>query len=176
MTLTVFPDILLLIVLLLGGKEYSAMSYVSEKNQGRKKLRVLDFDLPFLASEAAIDIDNLLSNRSKELTAMRLLADQLRNSIEISSSGKPHRALMDPATLTILGEAVARAAGEGYAQNVDDLLVDVVKIGTELSSDDPTKNFKELERARDFCVALSMAVVAYHKSISNLSPQHPFRR
>jgi len=152
------------------------MSYVSEKKQQRKGLRVLDFDLPFLASEAAIDIDNLLSNRARELTAIRLLADQLRNSIEISSSGEPPRSLMDPATLTVLGEAVARAAGEGYTKKIDDLLVEAVKIGTELSSEDPTKNITELERARDFCVALSMAVVAYHKSISDLSPQHPFRR
>lgn len=152
------------------------MSYVSEANQGRKGLRVLDLDLPFLASEAAIDIDNLLSNRSKEVTAIRLLADQLRNSIEISSSGEPLRSLMDQATLTILGEAVARTAGEAYSKKVDDLLSEAVKISKELSSDEPTRNPKELERARDFCVALSTAVVAYHKSISDLTPQHPFRR
>jgi len=152
------------------------MSYILAKNQGEKGLRALDLELPLLASEAAIDIDNLLSNRSKELTAIRLLADQLRNSIEISSIGEPPRSLMDPPTLSILGEAIARAAGEGYSKKVDDLLTEAVKIGTELSSEDPTRNIKELERARDFCVALSMAVVAYHKSISDLSPQHPFRR
>lgn len=152
------------------------MSHVAEMNQGEKGLRVLDLELPFLAIEAAIDIDNLLTNISKEMTAIRRLADQLRNSIEISSTGEPPRSLMDPATLTILGEAVARAAGEGYSKKVDDLLTEAIKIGTELSSDDPTKNIKALERARDFCVALSTAVVAYHKSISDLSPQHPFRR
>ncbi|OGW38716.1 MAG: hypothetical protein A2010_14630 [Nitrospirae bacterium GWD2_57_9] len=152
------------------------MSYLLEKKHERKGLRALDLDLPFLASEAAIDIDNLLSNRSRELTAIRLLADQLRNSIEISSTGEPPRSLMDPATLTILGEAVARAAGEGYSRKVDDLLAEAVKIGTELTSADPSKNLKELERAREFCVALSTAVVAYHKSISDLNPQHPFRR
>jgi len=152
------------------------MSYVADINQGKKGLRVLDLDLPFLATEAAIDIDNLLAKRSIEFTAIRLLADQLRNSIEISTTGEPPRSLMDPATLTILGEAVARAAGEGYSKKVDDLLTEAVKISRELSSDEPTRNLKELERARDFCVALSTAVVAYHKSISDLTPQHPFRR
>jgi len=152
------------------------MSYVLETGPARKGLRALDLELPLLASEAAIDIDNLLSNRSREFTAIRLLADQLKNSIEISSCGEPPRSLMDPATLTVLGDAVARAAGEGYTKKIDDLLAEAAKIGIELSSDDPTKNITELERARDFCVALSMAVVAYHKSISDLSPQHPFRR
>jgi hypothetical protein len=165
-----------MMALLFVGKEDSTMLCTSEQNESRKGLRVLDLELPFLASEAAIDIDNLISNRSKELTSIRLLADQLRNSIEISSTGEPPRSLMDPATLTILGEAVARAAGEGYSKKVDDLLTAAVKISTELSSDDPIKNIKELERARDFCVALSTAVIAYHKSISDLSPQHPFRR
>jgi hypothetical protein len=164
------------VVLFFKRKENSIMSYVLEQSHSRKGLRVLDLELPFLASEAAIDIDNLLSNRSREFTAIRQLADQLRNSIEISATGEPPRSLMDPATLTILGEAVARSAGEGYSKKVEDLLSAAVKISGELSSDDPTKDRKELERARDFCVALSTAVVAYHKSISDLSPQHPFRR
>lgn len=152
------------------------MSYVVDINQEKKGLRALDLDLPFLATEAAIDIDNLISNRSKEMTSIRLLAEKLRNSVEVHSTGEPPSSLMDPATLTILGEAVARAAGEGYSKKVDDLLTEAFNIGTELSSADPTKDIKALERARDFCVALSTAVVAYHKSISDLTPQHPFRR
>ena len=152
------------------------MSSMLEETRHSKGLRVLDNDLPFLATEAAIDIDNLLSNRSKEFAAIKRLAEQLRNSIEISAAGEPPRSLMDPATLTVLGEAVARASGEQYSKKVEDLLAAAAKISVELSSDDPIKNIKELERARDFCIALSTSVVAYHKSISDLSPQHPFRR
>lgn len=152
------------------------MSSIMDDVQSNKGLRVYDYDLPFLATEAAIDIDNLLSSRSKDLTAIRLLAEKLRNSIEISSTGEPLRSLMDPATFSIFGEAVARSAGEEYSKRAEDLIAAAAKISDELSSEDPTLNTKALERARDFCVALSTAVVAYHKSISDLNPQHPFRR
>jgi len=91
-----------------------------EETPGKKVLHVLDPDLALLASEAAIDIDNLLSNRSKDLKAMRDLAGRLKNSVEVSAGGPPH-SLMDPATLTVLGEAVAQAAGMTYAQKIEDL-------------------------------------------------------
>jgi len=146
-----------------------------EETPGKKVLHVLDPDLALLASEAAIDIDNLLSNRSKDLKAMRDLAGRLKNSVEVSAGGPPH-SLMDPATLTVLGEAVAQAAGMTYAQKIEDLLAEAFKISDELSSEDPTKNIEDLKRAGDFCMGLSMAVAAYRKSIRDLRPMHPFRR
>ena len=56
----------------------------SEKILVAKSLQVLDTDLSLLASEAAIDIDNLLSNRAKDFKAMRDLAERLKNSLEMS--------------------------------------------------------------------------------------------
>lgn len=153
------------------------MSSVLEQSSRNKGLRALDPDLPFLASEAAIDIDNLLSNRSEDLTAIRRLAERLNNSIEMGTAGSPPRSLMDPATLTVVGEAVAEALRRESSQKVEDLLREAAKIAMSLSSYDSTKNNKiELELARDFCVALSRAVVAYRRSISDLRPPHPFRR
>lgn len=148
---------------------------IQEETHSSKGLRVLDPDLPLLASEAAIDIDNILSHRSRDFTAIRDLAERLKNSIKMSPAGSPH-SLMDPATLTVLGEAVAQTAGIGYIKKIDDLLSEAVKIGNELSSEDPAKKPEELKRARDFCLALSMAVAAYRKSIRDLRPTHPFRR
>ena len=42
-----------------------------------KGFRALDPDIAMLASEAAIDIDNMLLHGSKELKAMRRLAERL---------------------------------------------------------------------------------------------------
>lgn len=69
------------------------------------RLRALDPDLPFLASEVAIDIDNMLSGTSNDQTAMRLLAEKLSQAI--GPNGGPLRSRMDMATLTVLGEAVS---------------------------------------------------------------------
>ncbi len=145
----------------------------SQSNQG---LRALDPDLPFLASEAAIDIDNLLSNRSKELTAIRRLASRLNNSIKLDTAGGPPRSLMDPAMLTVLGEAMGEALKNQSLQTVEDLLDEATKIAKVLSSEDLSQSPVESKQARDFCVALSRAVMVYHKSIRDLRPSHPFRR
>ena len=138
-------------------------------------LSAQDPDLPLLASEAAIDIDNLLSERSKDLTAIKRLAECLHNSIETGTSGSQPRALMDPATLSVLGEAVSGTLNGGPLKKLEDLLVKASKIAGTLSSDTPMENPDELRQAQDFCIALSRLVMAYHKSIEDLrSDGKPF--
>ena len=140
-----------------------------------KAFIVLAPDLPLLASEAAIDIDNMLSNRSKDFKAMRDLAVRLKNSIEISDSGQLH-SLMDPPTLIVLSEAVAQAAGKQHREKTEDVLAVALKIGDALSSEDPTKNPEALRLTPNFCMGLSMAAVAYRKSIRDLRQTRPFRK
>lgn len=147
----------------------------AEETEVGKSLQALDPDLPLLASEAAIDIDNLLSNRAKDLKAMRGLAERLKNSLEMSEGGLI-QSLMDPPTLLVLGEAVAHAVGKRSIEKIEDLLTDTFKISDELSSADPLKDIEALKRARDFCMGLSVAVVAYRKSIRALRQMRPFRK
>jgi len=139
-------------------------------------LRVLDPDLPFLAAEAAVDIDNLLSSRSEDLTAIRRLAEQLKNSLKLRPLGEQPRSLMDPATLTVLGEAMLKVLHPFPPSKFEDLLSEASKIAEELSNAEPTSNPKEMQKARNFCLALSRAAAAYSKSIRDLRPSHPFRR
>lgn len=152
------------------------MSRASALTQSDQGLRALDPNLPFLASEAAIDIDNLLSNRAEDLTAIETLAKLLTNSMEQGGTGGPPRSLMDPGTLTVLGQALAEARSSQALQKMEDLLTEAARIAGSLSSHDLKEKPDELERLRDFCVALSRAAVAYHKSIGDLRPSHPFLR
>ncbi|MEK7313962.1 MAG: hypothetical protein AAB065_05745 [Deltaproteobacteria bacterium] len=147
------------------------MSSASETSQGNQGLRALDPDIAMLASEAAIDIDNMLLHGSKELKAMRRLAERLNNSIEANTVGTWH-SLMDPVTLTILSEAVAEAKHKSL-QKVEELLDEAANIAKTLSSDRPMENPEELRQAGDFCVALSNAVIGYRKSIYDLCQPHP---
>ena len=149
-----------------------------ELPQSNQPLRALDPDLPFLAIEAAVDIDNMLSNRSEDFKAIQRLTDRLKNSIDLSMEGKHYRSSnqLDPATLTVLGGAVSEVTGKDSLQKVKDLIDEASKIVAILSSKELKKNRKDLEQARDFCVALSKAALAYHKSIIDLRPSHPFRR
>ncbi|MEW6113954.1 MAG: hypothetical protein AB1664_17605 [Thermodesulfobacteriota bacterium] len=150
------------------------MSQALSRDEESQELRVLDADLPFLAVEAAIDIDNLLSGRSKDMQARLKLAHQLRNSVD-RPNGTP-RSLMDAATLTVLGEALAQAVVTETLEKVDDLLLKAEQISQALGSEDPAQNREELQEAKEFCLALSRAVAAHHKSISDLRPSHPLRR
>lgn len=153
------------------------MSSAFVPTQSNKGLYALDPNLPFLASEAAVDIDNLLSDRlPHDLRAMRLLAERLKNSVKKDRVSSTLCSLMDPVTLTVLGEAMGDTVRTQSLQTVEDLLKEAGKIAVTLSKEDPKENSQELEQARDFCVSLSRAVMTYHKSIRDLRPSHPFRR
>ena len=135
-------------------------------SQSRKipRLSALDPDLAFLASQAAIELDALLSQRSTELAAVRELAEQLRNSITLSSADGGPQSLMDRThptqTVTRIRDLVSRAAA----------------IADDLQRSDPIRDRERLEWAREFCVSLSKTAAAYRKSIYDLRPAHPFRR
>jgi hypothetical protein len=155
--------------------EVNIMSSALVPTQSNQGLYALDPNLPFLASEAAVDIDNLLFDRPpRDLTAMRRLAGRLNNSVEKGTPGGALRSLMDPVTLTVLGEAMENAGRSQSLQTVEDLLGEADKIAVTLSKEDPKENSQELEQARDFCVSLSRAVMTYHKSIRDLRPSIRF--
>ena len=152
------------------------MSSTLAQSQSSQRLRVLDPDLPTLALEAAIDIDKLLSNKTQNLTAMKRLAEQLKDSIQVGIADGPPRSLMDPATLNVLGEAIAEVMKSESLHRIEDFLGKAARIAELLSIESPTDNQDELKQVRNFCLALSRAVMAYHKSILDLRPSHPFRR
>lgn len=144
--------------------------------QNSHALRALDADLPFLASEAAIDLDNLRSGTSDELDAVRRLAARLKNSVAKSSPAQTPHTAMDPATLMVLGEAVTVSAAQGVtSQKVEDLLVKAGEIADFLSGERLTDEPGKLDTALLFCVALSRAALAYGKSLRDLRPSHPFQ-
>lgn len=140
------------------------------------RLRALDPDLPFLASEVAIDIDNMLSGTSNDQTAMRLLADKLSQAIGLDPDGGPLRSRMDMATLTVLGEAVSQTVEKQSMKSIQDLLARASEITAVLASNEPVHDRQGLEKARSFCVALSRKAAAYSESIRDLNPSHPYRR
>ena len=153
------------------------MTFSMERSINEGEIHALDPDLPFLASEAAVDLANLRYGDSQRMEAIRNLADRLKKSIKKDSSGVPSRSLVDPDALTVLGGAVVESIFAGQSsKKIDDLLVRALEIAEFLSSenmqDDPTK----MEEAMNFCAALSRAAIAYRRSIRDLSPSHPFRR
>jgi len=152
------------------------MDFTMTQPQGNQGLRALDPDLPFLAAEVAIDVDNLLAGRSDDRAAMLRFAAILSQSTEIDPSSALPRSRMDMATLTILGEAVSETIEGTSLKKIEDLLVRASRIASVLENGDPQRDKDELEQAGNFCVALSQAAAAYSESIRDLRPSHPFKR
>lgn len=147
------------------------------KINSQAPLHVIDPDLPFLASKAAIELDNLILGRTSDLKSVNILAEKLRHSFEIDETNGERRSLLDPTTLTILGEAINKSETQPTVTKEKDLINKAWSIADELLQE---KNLKDdsgrLEWARAFCVALSSLTAAYHRSIFDLRPPHPFRR
>ncbi len=133
-------------------------------------LRALDPDLPFLAAEVAIDVDNLLAGRSEDRSSMQRLAGILSRSFDIDSSSAPPRSRMDIAAYSILSEAVTQSIKAETFKKMDDLLLKAIQVAKVLDKGDPQTDKAELEQAGNFCVALSKAAAAYRESIHNLHP------
>jgi len=140
------------------------------------RLRALDPDLPFLLSEVAIDIDNMLLGTANDKTAMRRLAEKLSQAIQPDPDGGPLCSRMDMATLTVLGEAVFETVEKQSIRNINELLERAKGIAAVLAKSEPDNDRQGLEQARSFCVALSRAAAAYSESIHDLNPPHPSER
>lgn len=153
------------------------MTFSMERSINEGEIHALDPDLPFLASEAAVDLANLRYGDSQRMEAIRNLADRLKKSIKKDSSGVPSRSLVDPDALTVLGGAVVESTFAGQSsEKIDDLLVRALEIAEFLSSENMQDDPAKMEEAMNFCAALSRAAIAYRRSIRDLSPSHPFRR
>ncbi len=153
------------------------MTSAIEQSSARSEIRALDPDLPFLASEAAIDLANLRYGESRRMDAILRLADRLKKSIKKDSSGIPSRCLVDPDALIILGGAVAASSSAAQSsERIDDLLARALGIAKFLSSENIQDNPAEMEGAMNFCAALSREAISYRHSIRDLSPSHPFRK
>jgi len=153
------------------------MAPVKERANSAGEIHALDPDLPFLASEAAVDLANLRYGESTHMEAIRDLANRLKKSIKKDPSGVPSYTLVDPDALTILSGALAESCPPTQPmQKINNLLSKALEIAEFLSSEEIQQKPDKLEEAMRFCAALSRATIALRRSMRELRPSHPFRR
>lgn len=136
------------------------------QEQSRQPLTVLDPQLPLLAAQAAVQLDNLLLERGTDLSAVFALAARLNNSQITASTSGPQSQLVDFATLSVLNQAIHGVSGVS-AQSLDDLAQQATKLTEELSSasTDKPANTIVLEKIRLFCSLLSQCSTAFQHSL-----------
>lgn len=140
-------------------------------------VNVLDPELPFLASQAAVELDAVLNGQQPAITAVKKLADRLQAAVNKSDPTQSARGLLaDTATVTVLGQAVNLADEENQLTNLQELFFRTQQIADQLSAAATGRTDNKLEWARAFCLALSRCAAAYRKSFYDIRQPHPYRR
>ena len=139
-------------------------------------INVVDPELPLLVSDAAVELDLLIQGDQPGLEAVRQLGDDLRKTLAKPAKAPPSRQLhVNTETETILGQAFCDAGGDP-STILRDLSRYTEEIATQLSSAEPGGRREDLERLREFCLALSRFAAAYRQSMTIALPPHPDRR
>lgn len=138
-------------------------------------LNTMDPELPLLASDAAVEVDRILQGLPSDRTAAQELALRLRRSVQPANGTTEARHMMDPATMTVLIEALGYGAPGSAVTTVADLISHTTSVADNLTKSDRVRDRAELESVRVFCISLSRLSSAYRKSIEDLHPSHPFR-
>ena len=133
----------------------------------------LDPELSFIASQAAIELDNLLLGRPGRFVAVAQLAEYLKSSA-IDSGAAQGTGPLDPQTIDVVSRAID-AAGEETLKTLEELKVHAGRLASELGEMDEASDEGKIERLRAFCVSLSQVATAQRQSILDMHPSHPFR-
>lgn len=142
------------------------------------RLRILDPEFSMIASQAAIELDNVILGRPNARSiAIKKLAEFIKHSLEQKTShvGQAERMNFDSNTIVVLGNAFDTMS-EKHAKTVGDLLKEALEVADKLESSEIDKDRPTLEQMREFCVALASCVSFYRQSVEDWMPTHPRRR
>jgi hypothetical protein len=138
-------------------------------------LRLYDPDLPMLAAQAAIELDSLRRGKLIGLRTVHEVGQRLRTSLETSpDNGK--RAIIDSSTFAIVGPALDTTEWSGRVKTTEQLINGTGEIADIMTDLNEQVETKQIEKIRNFCVALSKFAAAYRQSLHDLEPAHTFRR
>jgi hypothetical protein len=133
----------------------------------------LEMDLASLASQAAIELDDLFLGRRKDLTAVGVLVDKI-------AAGLPEGKPLDATTVVAVQRALIDTPGSKQTTTVSELQSSAAEMTARLSGLINGGDVKPpapdvLEQLRSFCVALSKHSTALQRSPYDRR-EHPFQR
>jgi hypothetical protein len=141
------------------------------------KLRALDPELPMLAAQAAMELDNYKSSGEIDFAAVKKLSLRLNNSFQSGvSAAEPRKALLDSGTVSLLGHAFNSSSRTDKISTIDQLSKELWDVAQRLEKVEAAPAEQPIEKIRDFCVALSECAASYRQTFHDLRPAHPFRR
>lgn len=128
---------------------------------------LLNSSIAITATEAAVDIDNMLLGRPKNLVAMHRLAVHLRDLV--AAGAPPH-----PIDSSIVEKIRGRIEGSNNTPQRHQILIDggIKKVAELLSDEKILGDPNTLEQLERFCLALSQAIMSARITLRH-SPRMP---
>jgi hypothetical protein len=132
-----------------------------------------DLDLCLLASNAAVELDDLLLGRSSHMDSVHELAEILGRIGEPDTAESPLAMRVDPYAALVVSNALDESRWCTPLATLADLAREAGTIAARLH-DSRTSQSDSIERMRSFCIALSKSAAAYGDSLKALRPRRPF--
>jgi hypothetical protein len=142
------------------------------------RLRALDPELPMLAAQAAMELDNFKLSGITDFAAVRILSLRLNNSFPSAGGAVvPRKALLDSSTVSLIGRALNSSSWTANkVSTIDQLDKELWEIAQRLAKVEAAPEEQPIEKIRDFCVALSESASSCRQAFHDLRPSNPFRR
>jgi hypothetical protein len=142
----------------------------------------LGHDLPSIACQAAIELDNLILDRGRSLPAVAELSNRLAEEVPNVPDLNSPLSLVDPSTVVALHGTFQEAPTTGPSDDIADLIQRASEIVKRLmmASNNPQAarfaDLEELRKLKEFCLILSRRAAAASGDPDEAGPPHPYRR
>jgi len=143
------------------------MPGTAENTHAAKRFKSFDPGLPFLASQAAIELDNLLLGKDVDPKAVKQLAQQLEESTAPAVGAEGRTSLMDPATVSVFSSAIS-ASGRPRVQTLAELASQAWQIARELQDSRENSEKQRLEQLGTFCTHLARSAIAHERALCDM--------
>ena len=147
-----------------------------------EKVIELENDLPSIACQAAIELDDLILGRDQSSESIRRLIDRLSEAIPTSGRTTTSGYLVDPTAAVVVNRAISEAGLVQPASKFAELVRDTEELTEQLrqvvANPESVRDAGQdsLRKLRTFCVALSRHASAERRRNRERVPQHPYRR
>jgi hypothetical protein len=135
----------------------------------RSAFRATDPGIPFLAAQAALELDLLSKARGTSLEHVEKLADLF---VDV---GKPVVEYYDPVTSGVISKALCTFFAPS-PESLTDFVARKREIGEILRKVAHGDNETPVDRLRDFCLAISQFSSASQSDVYGNRERHPFRK
>jgi len=131
-------------------------------------------DIPFLAIQAADELDELSRKKKSALVAVKKLGDVLKNSFPMTTAGQSKRRFVDSSNVAVFSRAIDKWDPQNQISSTQDLVTHATRIVKRLEGSAKGAKGKrtEYEEMRDFCLALATAAASYRESLEEFKPSY----